>query len=166
MKTIGWLVAVAAGCCTYVVRKALQVALNGALYQVWTVPPPPEPRIEMLPPLQEMWGALITWWNQVSLSDWLMLLMLGAGAGMLLRLRCQRQEDALLQSGWLLIAMALIVLPIDYPPQLLRGIQDGVIAPAGFSLLIMLVLALNLVWVGVLEKIILILERRIPEWLV
>lgn len=84
---------------------------------------------------------------------------------MLLRLRHQRQEDSWLRSGWLPIAIVLIVLLVDYPPQMLQGIRDGVVAPAGFFLLITLVLALNLVWVGVLEQLILIFDRRIPEWL-
>jgi len=165
MQSVGWLVAAVMGAITYVMRTALVVALNGALYQIWTVPPPPEPPIERLSPLQEIQISLLTWWYEMSLTGWFKLIVLGAGLGVLLRVRCRRKEHPLLGSNWLLLATAFLILWVDYPPALMVQVQQGVIAAGGFLLLLVLVFALNVVWAGLLEKSIITLDRRIPEWL-
>ncbi|GIV21247.1 MAG: hypothetical protein KatS3mg023_2998 [Armatimonadota bacterium] len=166
MQSVGWLVAAVMGAITYVMRTVLVVALNGALYQIWTVPPPPEPPIERLSPLQEMQMSLLTWWYETPLTGWLQLVLMGAALGILLRIRCQRKEHPLLGSNWLLLVTAFLILWVDYPPALMVQVPQGIIAAGGFLLLLVLVFALNVVWVGLLEQSITVLDRRIPEWLV
>jgi hypothetical protein len=162
VETIGWLAAAVVGSVTYVLRKTLQVALDGALYQVWTTPPPLEPRIIMSSPLLEMQWALIRWWHYLSPVEWVTLVILGAAMGVLLRARCCETVSQVLRSGWLIPVCAFLLLWVDYHPAMLL---DRRIALGGFVLLLVLVFALNLVWAGLLEKTIRFLDRRIPEWL-
>lgn len=165
MQSIGWLLAIVTGAVTYVMRKALVITLSGALHQIWTKPLPPDLHVERLSSLQEVQLALLTWWYNASLIEWLSLVILGAAVGVLLRVRCQRKEHPLLGSDWVLPVTAFFILWVDYPPVWILYIRQGLIAAGGFLLLLVLVFALNVVWVGLLEKLILSLDRRTPEWL-
>jgi len=167
MQGVHWLAAVIAGVVTFLLRKHVQLVLDGALYQVWTPPLPPGVHIVMFTTTQEMWGAILRWWQQTTWAGWLLFLACGATAGLLLRARCGAKEGSVLGSTWLIPALALAALIVaDYPPAVLWGLMHvpGVRLWALF-VLIGLVFAVNLIWAALLEKLILSLERRIPEWL-
>ncbi len=167
MQGVQWLAAALAGAVTFFLRKQVQLLLDGALYQVWAPPLPPGVKIAMPTTTQEMWNALARWWQQVTLGGWLLFIGGGVAAGLLLYARCRADEGNILQNIWLVPALALAALVVvDYPPAVLwtwMHVQGARLW--ALFLLLALVLVVNLLWAALLEKTVLILEERIPEWL-
>lgn len=167
MQGVHWLAAVLAGVVTFLLRKHVQLLLDGALYQVWTPPLPPGVHVVMFTTTQEMWNAILRWWQQTTWTGWLIFIGCGAAAGLLLRARCLTEKESPLRSAWLLPAVALAVLIlVDYSPAVLWWWMHipGARLWALF-LLVVFVFAVNLIWAALLEKLILSLDRRIPAWL-
>ncbi len=167
MQGVHWLAVVVTGVVTFLLRKHVQLVLDGALYQVWTPPLPPGVHVVMFTTAQEMWNAILRWWQQTTWAGWLIFIGYGAVAGLLLRARCRAEDESVLRNMWLVPGLALATLIIvDYPPAMLWGWMHvpGARLWALF-LLIGLVFAVNLIWAALLEKLILSLEKGIPEWL-
>lgn len=161
MQTVLWLTVVIAGVATYIIRKIVQVALTGALYPVWAGPYPPN--IQAPTPLQEIQLHLQTWWHYLSWQEWLTMTAYGAFVGVLLHVRQRNEASRLARSVWVIPVLALVVVYIDFPIH--QWLQRTSIVWLGFSLLMTLVFGINLIWIGLLERLILTLGRRIPEWL-
>lgn len=167
MQGVHWLAAAVAGVVTFLLRKQAQLVLNGALYQVWTPPLPPVVKIAMPTTTQEIWNGITGWWQQTTWTGWLLFIGYGALAGLLLHARCRAEDESVLRNMWLLPGLALATLIIvDYPPAMLWGWMHvpGARLWALF-LLNVFVFAINLIWAALLEKLILFLNRGIPEWL-
>lgn len=161
------LVAAVTGVVTLLLRKHVQLALNGALYPVWTPPLPPGVRITMPTATQEIWNGIAAWWQQTTWTGWLIFIGCGTLAGLLLHGRCNAGDESVVKRAWLVPALALAILVIvDYSPAVLWGWMHvpGVRLWALF-LLIVLVFIVNFIWAALLEMAISFLDRRIPEWL-
>jgi hypothetical protein len=167
MRRVHWLAAVLAGVVTFLLRKHAQLVLDGALYLVWTPPLPSGVHIVMFTTTQEMWNAVLRWWQQTTWVGWLWFIACGAAAGWLLRARLEAKDGSILGSAWLIPGLAIAALIVaDYHPATLWSLihVPGVRLWA-LLLLIGLVFAVNLVWAALLERLILFLDRKIPEWL-
>ncbi|MCS6830509.1 MAG: hypothetical protein RMM08_09605 [Armatimonadota bacterium] len=164
---VQWLAASVMGTVTFLLRKHAQLALNGALYQVWTPPLSPGVKIVMPTTAQEIWNGITAWWQQTTWTGWLIFIGCGAVAGLLLRARYKAIEESALRSAWFLPALALLALiMVDYSPAVLWWWMHipGARLWALF-LLIAFVFVVNLMWAALLEKAVAALDRRIPEWL-
>ncbi|MEJ5251098.1 MAG: hypothetical protein HPY54_01665 [Chthonomonadetes bacterium] len=160
MQAAVWLAAITLGMATYIVRKMIQVSLTGALYTVWAGPYPPY--LKAPTPLQEVQMHLLNWWHHLSWQEWLTITAFGAITAVLLRVRYRNPASRLLCSPWFIPALALLIVYIDYP--LHQWIQRTGIVWLGFLLLMALVFAINLIWIGLLEQLLPILEGRMTEW--
>jgi hypothetical protein len=79
----------------------------------------------------------------------------------------EAKDGSILGSAWLIPGLAIAALIVaDYHPATLWSLihVPGVRLWA-LLLLIGLVFAVNLVWAALLERLILFLDRKIPEWL-